>query len=145
MSHITKLQTQFVDLECLKEACSELGLELETGEGLTVQDYYHNSVPVEARIPLGQYSLGFQRAEDGTLRMVADFWGIKRYCGNPRIRQVVQRAGEKGVVGLLQRPYVVAATKREVARNPKYRGFRIQEERNQADEVERLVLVRRRY
>jgi len=148
MSHITPVTTQFSDIECLAVACQELGLVLEQGEGLTVTDYYKKSVAVDARIPLGRYALGFQRQADGTLKMVSDFWGIQHYCEVPKVRTAVAAAGgsaERGMLKLLERPYGVAATKKEIARNPKYRGFRMQEEKNQEGEVVRLTLVRRTY
>ena len=155
MSHITKLQTKFSDLEALSEACQELGLQLEQGEGLTVLDYYGNSVPVEARIPFGRYSLGFQRQADGTLTMAADFWGIALHATAPKVRAACQGISgsvdqisaqtQERLAKLLQRPYEVAVTRREIARNPKYRGYRVQEERNPDGEVVRITLARRTY
>ncbi len=148
MSHITPVVTQFTDLECLAAACQELGLTLEQGQGLTVTDYYKKSVAVDARVSLGRYSLGFQRQADGTLKMVSDFWGIANYCEIPKVREAIKAASgsaERGMLKLLERPYGVAATKKEIVRNPKYRGFRMQEEKNQEGEVVRLTLVRRTY
>lgn len=155
MSHIAKVETKLSDLEALKDACQELGLELEQDEGMTVRDYYGNSALVAARISLGQYALGFQRGSDEILTMVADFWGIAKYADAPRVRAACQgisgsideisRQAQERLSQLITRSYNVAVVRRQLAQNPAYKSFSFAEERNEAGDVVRLVATRRRY
>lgn len=155
MSHITAVKTAISDLDVLGEAMEGLGLPLERGERLTVTDYYGSKVAVEAKIPLGKYSLGLRRSAEGAYEIVGDFWGVAGNCTHPKIRAACREArgsvaeitasAERGITQLLARPYAVSAARREIARNPKYRGFQVNEERNQEGEVVRLSLSRRVY
>jgi hypothetical protein len=153
MSHITPLKTAITRLDCLSVACEKLGLTLEQGQGLTVTDYYGHSVAVAARIPLGRYSLGFEREQDGTLRMVADFWGIAKYCDTPKIRAAcagttgsvdqIQSYASQAIAQLLDRPYNVAVAEATIAEQ--YSDCEAKYTYNEEGEVESIVLVRRRY
>ncbi len=153
MSHITPLKTAFTRLDCLSVACLKLGLTLEQGAGLAVTDYYGTSVAVVARVQLGRYSLGFQREQDGTLRMVADFWGIAKYCDAPKIKAAcagiggsidqIQSCASKVIAQLLDYPYNLAVAEALVVEQ--YGDCEAEYTYDEAGEVESIVLVRRRY
>jgi hypothetical protein len=154
MSHITAVKTAIVDFDALETAMAEMGLALERGENLTVRDYYGTEVPVVARISItDRYALGLRRSGDA-YELAGDFWGVAQYTTNPAFRtacreargsvEQITRAAEAGIGALVARRYGVAAVKREVARNPKYRGFSMEEVRENG-EVVRIALRKRGY
>ena len=82
MSHFTNIETQIRDLDALRLACAELGLELSpAGEA---RGYGQNRLPGDFVIRLkGPYDLALQRQPEGSYRVVADFWGdhVEREVG----------------------------------------------------------------
>jgi hypothetical protein len=82
MSHFTTIQTQVRDLEALRAACAELGLELCTDT--QARGYNGNRVPGEAVIRLkGPYDIALNRQADGSFGMTTDWWNghVEREVG----------------------------------------------------------------
>lgn len=154
MSHLTSLKTAITDLDLFQSVLVELGLTLEQGDGLSVRDYYGSSVPVVARVSFGEYSLGLKKAESG-YELTGDFWGVATKCRVPDALRAachtggtveeITRKTQEGIGAFLGRRYAVAAAKREVKTNSRYRGYTAAEEKDSQGEVIRLVLSRRRY
>lgn len=155
MSHLTSLKTAITDIDLFQSVLAELGLTLERGEGLTVRDYYGGSTPVVARVSFGEYALGLKKAESGEYELTGDFWGVATKCRIPDALRVachtggtveeITRKTQKGIGAFLGRRYAVAAARREVKTNSRYRNYSVAEEKDSQGEVIRLVLSRRRY
>jgi len=73
MSHFTSIQTQIKDIEALREACAELGLEvLAKAEA---RGYGSTAHPGEFVIRLkGPYDVALNRQTDGTFGLTTDWW-----------------------------------------------------------------------
>lgn len=83
MSHLCEIQQQYRDVEALRAALKELGLELG-GPG-NVQYYFSGRTEYQTdadkqleqadhvvHIPGSRYSLGFKRQEDGSFKPICD-------------------------------------------------------------------------
>ena len=73
MSHFTTIQTQIKDIEALREACTELGLELlpnaqARGYGSQQQ---HGDFVIRLK---GPYDVALHRQTDGTYGLSTDWW-----------------------------------------------------------------------
>ncbi len=73
MSHFTSIQTQIKDIEALREACRELGLELlqnaeARGYGSTRQ---RGDFVIRLK---GPYDVALNRQTDGTYGLSTDWW-----------------------------------------------------------------------
>jgi hypothetical protein len=82
MSHFTTIQTQVRDIELLREACAELGLEL--CENAQARGYSGNRLPGEVVIRLkGPYDIALNLQADGSFGMTADWWNghVEREVG----------------------------------------------------------------
>ncbi len=75
MSHFTKVQTQIKDLQALRQACTEMGLELlEAKEGEKVNCRGYNTWGCDAVVRLkGRYDVGLNHTSEG-YEIVADYW-----------------------------------------------------------------------
>ena len=73
MSHFTSIQTQIKDIEALREACTELGLELlPNAEARGYGSTRHRG---EFIIRLkGPYDVALNRQTDGTFGLTTDWW-----------------------------------------------------------------------
>lgn len=73
MSHQTTIKTQIKDLDALKAACEELGLELCENEE---QRMYSSRVvrPLVIKCK-GPYDIAVNKQEDGTYALATDWWG----------------------------------------------------------------------
>lgn len=90
MSHFTSIETQFKDIDALKEACGELGLQV-VANGLA-RGYARNQTAGEFVIRLsGPYDAALNRQPDGTYAVTADMWQghVERELGTGlcRLRQ----------------------------------------------------------
>ncbi len=82
MSHFTKVQTQIKDLQALRQACTEMGLELlEAKEGEKVNCRGYNTWGCDAVVRLkGRYDVGLNRTAEGFgawvagYEITADYW-----------------------------------------------------------------------
>ncbi len=73
MSHFTTIATQVRDIEALRSACQELGLEL-IQDGLA-RGYSQNTIPGEYVIRCkGPYDIAVNSQPGGSFGMTADWW-----------------------------------------------------------------------
>ena len=73
MSHFTQVETQFRDIEALKDACQELGLPVVANS--IARGYDGNQIAGEFVIGLsGPYDAALNRRPDGTYAVTADLW-----------------------------------------------------------------------
>jgi hypothetical protein len=73
MSHFTNIQTQIKDIEALREACRELGLELL--QNAEARGYGSTRQCGELVIRLkGPYDVALNRQSDGTYGLSTDWW-----------------------------------------------------------------------
>jgi hypothetical protein len=80
MSHFTRVKTRMVDAEVLCQALRDLGHEPE--RHARVRGWEGKSAPADVVVrPGGAFDVGFERAEDGSLQVVADWWGVGRDTG----------------------------------------------------------------
>jgi hypothetical protein len=83
MSHFTSIQTQIKDIEALREACAELGLELlphaeARGYGSTV---HRGEFIIRLK---GPYDVALNRQTDSTYGLTTDWWDghVEKEVGN---------------------------------------------------------------
>ncbi|MEB3329132.1 MAG: DUF1257 domain-containing protein [Candidatus Sericytochromatia bacterium] len=80
MSHFTRVKTRMTDANVLCEALRDLGYKPELGGA--VRGYAGQAAAAEMVLnPGGAYDIGFARAADGTLNVVADWWGVSQETG----------------------------------------------------------------
>ena len=73
MSHFTTIQTAIRDIRALREACSELGLEVL--DNAVARGYGSNTNKGDYVIRLkGPYDVALTRQADGTFTMATDWW-----------------------------------------------------------------------
>ena len=81
MSHFTQVETRINDFVALKAACEELGLEFEEAtedQLVKVRGWKGSTLTAEAKIKASKsYDIGLQLTEEGTYKLVADWWGIE--------------------------------------------------------------------
>ena len=130
MSHFTQVETKINDLVALKAALAELGLEFEeaTENALVkVRGWKGSTLTAEARIKASKsYDIGLQLTEEGTYKLVADWWGIEEET-NEEAAKVQQR---------ITQCYAKHKVKAEVAKQ----GFTLDEEQVEADGTIRLAV-----
>ena len=73
MSHFTTITAQIKDIEALKSACRELGLQvLHSAEA---RGYASNRIKGDYVLQLkGPYDIAVNKQKDGTFGLTADFW-----------------------------------------------------------------------
>jgi len=91
MSHFTRIKTQMVAAEYLKQALEDLGYTCEQGD-LKIRGYGGKRTSVEMRIDIGSqgYDIGFRKA-GGAYEIVADWWGVHGISRKQFLQQVTQR------------------------------------------------------
>jgi hypothetical protein len=73
MSHFATIQTQIKDINALRAACAELGVELI--ENTQARGYGSNQHKGEYVIKLkGPYDIAINRQQDGTYGLTTDWW-----------------------------------------------------------------------
>jgi hypothetical protein len=73
MSHFTTIQTQIRDIEALRSACAELGLNLL--QNAKARGYLDNQLPGEYIIQLkGPYDIALNRQPNGSFQLTCDWW-----------------------------------------------------------------------
>lgn len=74
MSHFVTIQTQIKDLDALREACGELGLELLAN---TEARGFYGSRRTDQVIRLkGPYDIAADRQADGRYALTTDWWNV---------------------------------------------------------------------
>jgi hypothetical protein len=130
VSHFTQVETKINDLVALKAALAELGLALEEGTAnqlVRVRGWKGSTLTAEAKIKASKsYDIGLQLAEEGTYKLVADWWGIEEET-NEEAAKVQQR---------IVQCYAKHKVKAEVAKQ----GFTLDEEQVEADGTIRLAV-----
>ena len=123
MSHFTNVETQINDLVALKEALADLEMEFEEGtenQLVKVRGWKGSTLNAEAKIKGSKsYDIGLQLTENGTYKLVADWWGIEEET-NQTQEQITQK---------VVRRYAYHKVKSEVAKQ----GFTLDEEEVEAD------------
>ena len=81
MSHFTQVETKINDLVALKAALEELGLQFEQAtedQLVKVRGWKGSTLTAEAKIKASKsYDIGLQLSEEGTYKLVADWWGTR--------------------------------------------------------------------
>ena len=73
MSHFTSIKTQIKDIEALRSAVKEMGLELVTNTD--ARGYYQNKIKGEFVIRLkGPFDIAVNKQPDGTYGLTTDWW-----------------------------------------------------------------------
>jgi hypothetical protein len=73
MSHFTEITTQIKDIEALRLACQELGLNLL--QNAEARGYYDNKTKGDYVIQLkGPYDIALNKQPDGTFGITSDLW-----------------------------------------------------------------------
>ena len=94
MSHFTQVETKINDLACLKLALADLELEFEeatTDQLVKVRGWKGSTLTAEAKIKASKsYDIGLQLTEEGTYKLVADWWGIEEET-NQTQEQITQK------------------------------------------------------
>ena len=123
MSHFTQVETKINDLACLKLALADLELdftEATEDQLVKVRGWKGSTLTAEAKIKASKsYDVGLQLTEEGTYKLVADWWGIEEET-NETQEKITQR--------IVQR-YAYHKVKKEVAAQ----GFTMDEEQVQPD------------
>src|SRR5439155_17029438 len=118
VSHFTQVETKNNDLAALKAAVAEVGLEFEEGTAsqlVRVRGWKGSTLTAEAKIKASKsYDIGLQLTEEGTYKLVADWWGIEEET-NEEAAKVQQR---------IVQCYAKHKVKAEVAKQ----GFTLDEE-----------------
>jgi hypothetical protein len=123
VSHFTQVETKINDLACLKLALADLALELEeatTDQLVKVRGWKGSTLSAEAKIKASKsYDIGLQLTEQGTYKLVGDWWGIEEETDETQ-EQITQK---------IVRRYAYHKVKNEVAKQ----GFTLDEEQVEAD------------
>lgn len=73
MSHFTKIETQIKDIEALRSACAELGLNVV--QDAKARGYLQNEITGEFVIRLrGPYDIAVNRETTGSYALTCDWW-----------------------------------------------------------------------
>ena len=128
MSHFTQVETKINDLVALKAACVEMGLEFEEAsenELVKVRGWKGSSLKAVAKIKGSKsYDIGLQLTEEGTYKLVADWWGIEEETEQTQ-EQIMQKV-------------TVCYAKHKVRAEVAKQGFTIDEEQVEADGTIRI-------
>jgi hypothetical protein len=123
VSHFTQVETKINDFVALKAACEELGMELEEASEnqlVKVRGWKGSTLTAEAKIKASKsYDIGLQMTEEGTYKLVADWWGIEEET-NQEAAAIQQKVIQC---------YAKHKVKSEVAKQ----GFTLDEEQVEAD------------
>jgi hypothetical protein len=84
MSHFTKCDLKMTNMEALKRALQDMKLEYqeaEEGHTVSVRGYRGQTLDAAISVPMGSYDIGVVRADDGTIDLMADWWGVETSKG----------------------------------------------------------------
>lgn len=105
MSHFSQVQTVIRDQALLEASLRQLQFDFRSGENTTIRGYQNNTEQGVVVAATGsRYDIGFQRQEDGSFAVCADWWGIEF---NTLIRQ-------ETFLQTLNRTYAHLTVKRQV-------------------------------
>ena len=84
MSHFTKCDLEMTNYEALKKALADMELafqEAQEGQTVSVRGYRGQTLDASLKIDMGTYDIGVVKQDDGTLDLVADWWGVETTKG----------------------------------------------------------------
>ena len=84
MSHFTKCDLKMTNVEALKKALADMELnvvEAEAGQQVVVRGYRGQTLAADLKIDMGTYDIGVVKNDDGTLDLIADWWGVETTKG----------------------------------------------------------------
>lgn len=84
MSHFTKCDLKMTNIEALKKALADMELdvvEAAEGQSVVVRGYRGQTLEASLKIDMGTYDIGVVKNDDGTLDLVADWWGVETTKG----------------------------------------------------------------
>jgi hypothetical protein len=86
MSHWFKVKTHFTSEKAIKKTANSLNFPIRHNQ--LCRGYGRNTTKCDLVMKLpGQYDVGFQKQQDGSYELVADFWSdhISEYLANPDV------------------------------------------------------------
>ena len=84
MSHFTKCDLKMTNFEALKKALVDMELnvvEAAEGQSVVVRGYRGQTLEAALKIDMGTYDIGVVKNDDGTIDLVADWWGVETTKG----------------------------------------------------------------
>jgi hypothetical protein len=116
MSHFTTVKTVIRDQATLVETLRQLHHDFQVGDRLPIRGFADNRQYGQVVINTGsEYDIGFQRQEDETFSVCADWWGVE---GNTALR-------ERPFLDQVNQAYAHQTVKKQVLED----GYLIEEER----------------
>ena len=129
MSHFTKCDLKMTNLEALKKALADMELavvEAAQGQSVVVRGYRGQTLEAALKIDMGTYDIGVVQNDDGTLDLVADWWGVETTKG----------VSEEELKTRLKQRYAY----HNVLMACEAKGYSVEEEVNQEDGSIQLVV-----
>lgn len=129
MSHFTKCDLKMTNVEALKKALGDMELnvvEAEAGQSVVVRGYRGQTLAADLKIDMGTYDIGVVKNDDGTLDLVADWWGVETTKG----------VSEEELKTRLKQRYAY----HNVLMACEAKGYSVEEEVNQEDGSIQLVV-----
>ena len=129
MSHFTKCDLKMTNFEALKKALVDMELnvvEAEAGQSVVVRGYRGQTLEAALKIDMGTYDIGVVKNDDGTIDLVADWWGVETTKG----------VSEEELKTRLKQRYAY----HNVLMACEAKGYSVEEEVNQEDGSIQLVM-----
>jgi hypothetical protein len=129
MSHFTKCDLKMTNFEALKKALVDMELnvvEAAEGQSVVVRGYRGQTLDAALKIDMGTYDIGVVKNDDGTLDLVADWWGVETTKG----------VSEEELKTRLKQRYAY----HNVLMACEAKGYSVEEEVNQEDGSIQLVV-----
>jgi hypothetical protein len=129
MSHFTKCDLKMTNFEALKKALADMELsvvEAAEGQSVVVRGYRGQTLEASLKIDMGTYDIGVVKNDDGTLDLVADWWGVETTKG----------VSEEELKTRLKQRYAY----HNVLMACEAKGYSVEEEVNQEDGSIQLVV-----
>ncbi len=129
MSHFTKCDLKMTNLDALKRALEDMELgfvEAAEGQTVSVRGYRGQTLDASLKIDMGTYDIGVVKNGDGTLDLVADWWGVETTKG----------VSEEEMKTRLRQRYAY----HNVLMACEAKGYTVEEEVNQEDGSIQLVM-----
>jgi hypothetical protein len=129
VSHFTKCDLKMTNYEALKKALADMELnvvEAEQGQSVVVRGYRGQTLDASLKIDMGTYDIGVVKNDDGTLDLVADWWGVETTKG----------VSEEELKTRLKQRYAY----HNVLMACEAKGYAVEEEVNQEDGSIQLVV-----
>ena len=128
MSHYSEVTSSMSDEESLIEACKDMWPDATILQNARVRGWPRQTAP-EADVVVrftnpteekqGNYDIGFKLQEDGTYRMVGDWYAVR--CVNDEGKSIM---GQQNIKNAITGTYTVKVAEKAAKRNPRLRGFK---------------------